>query len=41
MPSKIFSFFFLLKKFQNNFIASLAFENLKLNEVVFSKEVSL
>lgn len=29
------------KKFQNNFIAVLAFGNLKLNEVAFRNEVSL
>lgn len=40
-PSKIFRFLFHLKKFQNNFIATLAFENVKLNEVAFRKEVSL
>lgn len=41
MPSKIFPFLFLLKKFQNNFIAALAFGNLKLNQVVFRNEASL
>lgn len=41
MPGKIFPFLFLHRKFQDHFIAALAFAKLKLNEVAFRKEVSL